>query len=187
MDKITKQTLNKKLQVPFVVTLIGVLVLVIALFLPYMTAVGEMAEYIEEHPERVEIEELDLTASDLANISVLDVDDLITGIYGEDDGEIATIILMVFGGVITITALFAVFKKPIAIMLFDIMTGGTFVFLNYLMEEDFVDVDKYAWGIGYYAIMVAIVVIFACAIWMLVKKIVAKKQLKAAPSPAIAE
>ena len=177
MDKITKQTLNKKLTVPFIVTLVGVLLVVIALFLPYMTAVGEMADYIEKFPDRIEIESLDLTAGDMANIPVMSVSKLITGIYGEDDGVIANAIVFVFGGFLALTALFTIFKKPIAIMVFDLQSLGIFAFLNILMKEDFIGVDKYAWGVGYYIILMGVVVTFAGAVWMLVKKTVEKKKL----------
>ena len=177
MDKITKQTLNKKLTVPFVVALVGVLVVVIALFLPYMTAVGEMAEYIEKFPDRIEIESLDLTAGDMANISVISVSKLITGIYGEDDGVIANAIVFVFGSFLAFTALFTILKKPIAIIIFDLLSFGTFAFLNFLMKEDFIGADKYAWGVGYYIMLMAIIVVFASAVWMQVKKIVKKKKL----------
>lgn len=179
MDKIAKQTLNKRLTIPFVVTLIGVLLIIVGLFLPYMTAVGEMAEYIENNPDRIEIKDLNLTASDLADISILSVNKLITGVYGEDDGEIANIIVMVLGGFLAMTMLFTLLKKPIAVMIFDLFTCGTFFFLGFLMKEDFITADTYAWGIGYYAFLISAVVVFAAAIWMLVKKISVKKELKA--------
>ena len=47
------------------------------------------------------------------------------------------------------------------------------------MQEDFIDPDKYAWGIGYTVIQAAIAVVFAAAVWMLVKKIITKRELKA--------
>ena len=177
MDKITKQTLNKKLTIPFIISLVGVLLVVIALFLPYLTAVGEMAEYIEKFPDRIEIESLDLTAGDMANIPVISVSKLITGIYGEDDGAIANAIVFVFGGFLALSALFAILKKPIAIMIFNLLTFGTFAFLNFLMKEDFIGAYKYAWGVGYYIILLAVIVAFAGAAWMLVKKIMEKKKL----------
>lgn len=179
MDKIAKKTLNEKLKIPFVVALIGVLILLVGMFLPYMTAVGDMAEYIEKNPDRVEIKDLDLTASDLKDIPVVSVSQLVTGVYGEDDGVIANVIVMVFGGFLVLTALFTILKKPIAVMIFDLFSCGTLAFLNFLMNEDFIDPNKYAWGIGYYAIVIAFAIIFAGAIWMLVKKIVVKKNLKA--------
>lgn len=163
---------------PFIATLIGVLIMVIALFLPYMSAVGDMAEYIEKYPDRVEIESLEMTASDLANVPIISVSNIITGVYGEDDGQIANIIVMVFGGCLALTALFAIFKKPIAVMIFDLLTGGVFFFLNFLMKEDFISADKYAWGIGYYAILIAVIAIFAGVIWLLVTKVSLKREAK---------
>lgn len=167
-----------KITTPFIATLIGVLIMVIALFLPYMTAVGDMAEYIEAHPDRVEFESLELTAGDMANVPIISVGNIITGIYGEDDGQIVNIIVMVFGGCLVLTALFAIFKKPIAVMIFDLLTGGVFFFLNFLMREDFISADKYAWGIGYYAILIAAIAIFAGAIWLLVTKVSLKREAK---------
>lgn len=179
MDKIAKKTLNEKLKLPFIVALIGVLILVIGMFLPYITAVGEMGEYIEKNPDRIEIEDLELTAGDLKDIPVISVSQIITGIYGENDGAIANIIVMVFGGCLVLTALFVILKKPIAIMIFDLLAFGSFSFLNFAMKEDFIDPDKYAWSIGYHVIQVVIAVVFVAAIWMLVKKIIAKRELKA--------
>ena len=179
MDKIAKKTLNEKLKFPFVVSLIGVLILVVGMFLPYITAVGEMGEYIEKYPDRIEIEDLELTASDLKDIPVISVSQIITGIYGEDDGALANVIVFTFCGFVALTALFVIIKKPIAVMIFDLLAYGVFAFLSAYMKEDFIDPDKYAWGIGYTVIQAAIAVVFAAAIWMLVKKIITKRELKA--------
>ena len=113
MDKTVKKTINKKLIIPFIVALIGVLVMIAAMFLPYMTAQGKLAEYIEL---------IDSTELEIENISpspsVISVSKVISTIYGEDDGKIAEIIVLVFGGFVALTALFVLFKKPIAIMIF---------------------------------------------------------------------
>ena len=174
MDKTAKKTLNKKLALPFIVALIGVVVMIAAMFLPYMTAQGKLAEYIELL-DSMELEKENISA----NPSVVSVSKVIATIYGEDDGKIAKIIVLVLGGCIALTALFVLFKKPIAIMIFDLLTFGSFSFLNFAMREDFIDPDKYAWSIGYSIIQIAIAVVFVAAIWMLVKKIIAKRELKA--------
>ena len=181
MDKIAKKTLNEKLKFPFIVALIGVLILVVGMFLPYITAVGEMGEYIEKYPDRIEIEDLELTASDLKDIPVISVSQIIAGIYGEDDGTLANVIVFTFCSFVVLTALFVAFKKPIAVMIFELLAYGVFAFLSAYMKEDFIDPDKYAWGIGYTIIQAAVVLVFAAAIWMLVKKIIAKRELKVTP------
>ena len=174
MDKIAKKTLNKKLVIPFIIALVGVAVMVAAMFLPYMNAQGKLADYIELL-DSIELEEENISATP----SVVSVKEVITTIYGEDDGKIAEIIVLVFGGFVALTTLFVLFKKPIAIMIFDLLAFGSFSFLNYAMKEYFIDPDKYAWGIGYTVIQAAIAVVFAAAVWMLVKKIITKRELKA--------
>ena len=180
MDKIAKKTLNKKLVFPFVVALIGVVVMIAAMFLPYMTAQGELAEYIELL-DSVELEEENISATP----SMVSVKEVITTIYGEDDGKIAEIIILVFGGFAVLTALFVFFRKPIAIMFLDLLAFGSFSILNFAMKEDFIGPDKYAWGIGYHVIQVAIAVAFAAAIWMLLKKIIVKRELKIDKQPTL--
>ena len=168
--------------VSFLITLAGVLIMAVALFLPYMTAVGDMAEYIEKNPNRVEIKSLKLTASDLANIPVVSVSNIVAGVYGEDDGTIANVIVLVFSGLLALTALFVIFKKPMAAIVFDLLAGRVFFFLNFLMKEDFIAADKYAWGIGYYAIMIAATIIFVGSVYLFMEKIKTKKRKKAMQS-----
>lgn len=178
MDKLTSQALNKKLLLPFIVSLIGVLILVIALFLPYMTAVGELAEYIEKYPDSIEIEEFDMTASDLKDIPMMSMGRLAASAYNEEEGIFFNVIVIVFASLSALTALFVILKKPIAVMVFELIAFGSFTVLNMATKADFFGADKYAWSIGYYAIVIAFAIVFAGAIWMLVKKIAVKKEWK---------
>lgn len=178
MDKNMKKSLNEKLKLPFVVVLIGVLILIVGMFLPYMTAVGELAEYIEKYPDNIEIEEFDMTASDLKDIPMMLMGRIAASAYNEEEGILFNIIVIVFASLSALTALLVILKKPIAVMIFELIAFGSFTILNMATKADFFGADKYAWGIGYYAIVIAFVIVFAGAIWMLVKKIAAKKELK---------
>ena len=178
MDKVMKKSLNKRLKLPFVVVLIGVLILIAGMFLPHMTATGELAEYIEKYPDRIEIEEFDMTASDLKNIPMVLMGRIAASAYNEEEGILFNVIVIVFASLSALTALFVILKKPIAVMIFELITCGSFAVLNLATTADFFSADKYARGIGYYAIVLAFVIVFAGAIWMLVKKIAAKKELK---------
>lgn len=178
MDKLTRQALNKKLLLPFIVSLIGVLIIVIALFLPYMTAIGELAEYIKKYPDSIEIEEFDMTASDLKDIPMMSMGRIAASAYSEEEGILFNVIVIVFASLSALTALFVILKKPIAVMIFELIAFGSFTVLNMATKADFFGADKYAWGIGYYAIVIAFAIVFAGAIWMLLKKIATKKELK---------
>lgn len=169
---------SPKLKLPFVATLISLLIMVIALFLPYISAVGDMAEYIEKNPDRIEIESLDLTASDLKRVPIISTNKVVTGVYGEEDGKIANGIVLALVATLIISSLFAVLKKPIGVMLFDLLTGGIFFFLNTLMKDVFISDDRYAWGVGYYILLFFAIVTFGAAIWLLVTRICIKQQIK---------
>ena len=178
MDKNMKKTLNDKLKLPLIVALIGVLILIVGMFLPYMSAVGRMAEYIEKYPDSVGIKEYDMTAADLKDIPMIYLGRVAASAYSEEEGALFHAFVIVFAVLSVLTALFAILKKPIAVMIFGMITCGAFGILNWAAETDFIDPDKYRWGVGYYAIAIAFAVVLAGAIWMLVRKIAAKKELE---------
>lgn len=168
-------SLNNTLLIPWVVALIGILILTISIFLPYMTADGELSDYINTHSDVIAIEDSDVTLGDFQNVPFLSVSKLVKSIWGEGDAEITDIFLIVLGVFAILITLFVLFKKPILAMICDILTCGTFLFLNALLE-DLIGNDKYLLGIGYYAILFALIVIFIGSILMLIFKIIQKKQ-----------
>ncbi len=170
------KTINNKLRMPLVISLIGFLILIISIFLPYLTAVGEMAEYIEAFPNVVVIDEQNVTVKDLENVSFISVSTLIESIWGEDDAQISDIFLIVFGVFALLTTVFVFFKKPIIAIICDLLTCGTFIFFSVLMKEDFVGTDKYEWGLGSLVTLIAIVIIFIGLVWMLISKIIYKRK-----------
>ena len=176
-----------KITLPFVVALVGVLIAVIALLLPYMTAVGDLAEYIEKYPDVILEETVGLTTSDFANVSMISVRNLVASVYGKDNGSFVAGIVIVFGIFLALTALFVVLKKPIGAMIFSLPAYGVFFVLNSLMKEFHIAADKYAWGIGYYAMTISIIAIFVGAVWMLVTKIMIKRQAKKAMMASLIE
>ncbi len=149
----SKQRAKRSFAPSFAVTLAGVVLMVIGLFLPYITAVGDTKDYIEEHPDRIEVE---------------------------------SIIIWIICGFLAITALFAIFKKPIGVMIFDLLIFGLLCFNNFVLKEDCISDDRYAWSIGYYLLLFAAVVTFVGAIWLLITKMkekrLARKAAAANPS-----
>lgn len=172
MEKTAQRTLNKKLNLPFLVALIGIVIMIAAMFLPYLSAVGIAAELIEA------AESLGQNTGITANASLVSVSGVYGAIFGEDDGMVAQIIVIVFIGFVALTTLFVLLKKSIPVIVFDLIAGGVFAFLSTAMSKDLIGEDKYAWGIGYYLILIAAIAVFVGAVWM----IVAKKSAAAAPA-----
>ena len=68
MDKKQRKAIIKQKTIfPFIVTLVGALVMAACVFLPYSTATAERAEWIDNYPDTVVMEEMDLTAADMKN------------------------------------------------------------------------------------------------------------------------
>ncbi|MBQ9930406.1 MAG: hypothetical protein IJO72_06510 [Oscillospiraceae bacterium] len=170
MNTSTPKTLVHKLGLPFLVAIIGVIIMIVAIFLPYISATGTLAEYIEL---------LDSTGySELGvdvNPSMLSVKNVYSSVYSNDDGDIFFIIALVFCGAVALTALFVLLKNAIVTIVLNLVACGAFAVLNSAVQEDLLGANKYAWGIGYYAIIVGAIVIFAGAVWMLVEKNIAKQ------------
>lgn len=167
-----------KTSLPFVIAVIGVLFMIVALFLPYITAVGDMAEYVDKYPDVIEVESLNMTARDMEKASFVTVSKIINAAYGEDDAAVAKVIVFLFCGLFALTALFVILKKHIAVIVFNLLTCGVFFFLNSLMKSDFIGENKYGWGIGYYLVLFAAIAIFVGTIWFFVIKIGQKRHEK---------
>lgn len=147
-----------------------------------MTADGKLAEYIEMYPDSVKIKEFDMTASDLKDIPMTLMGKVAGSAYNEEEEEegiLFNVIVIAFASLAVLTALFVILKKPIAVMIFELITCGSFAALNLATNADFIDSDKYAWGMGKYAIIIAFAIVFISAFWMLVKKIAVRRELKA--------
>lgn len=169
---------NNKLFIPYIVSLAGVLILIIAIFLPCITAVGRTAAYIETFPNAVVLEEKNMTAEDLANVPFISISNLLQSIWGEDDALVSNIFLIVFGSFAILTTVFIFFKKPIVVIIFDLLTCGTFVLFTTLLKEDIIGDDKYVWSVGYFAILIALTIIFTSSIFMLVAKIKQQRNIE---------
>lgn len=178
MDMNAKKTASDKAKILFIVSLIGVFVMILGMFLPYMTAVGDLAEYINGNPDRIESYDPDLTAGDLKNISVISASKVATAAYGEAEGTFINVVVFMFGAFLALTTLFTVLKKPIPTIVFDVLTCGIFVLFSNIMKYDFHGSDKYAWGIGFYAILLGFVIVLVGSIWMLVNKVLSGKKPK---------
>lgn len=179
MEDFARKTMNRELTVPFVVTLLSVLIVIAGIFLPYMSATGEMAKYIENYPNGIASEEYNLTNSDMEDIAVISISKVAASAYSKEEGIIFDVIVWTFSLLLALTALFVIIKKPIAVIIFDLMTCGVFAVLNLATSKDFIGADKYAWGFAHHAMMIALVAVLAGAIWMFVKKIIVKRDLKA--------
>ena len=153
----------------------GPLLEIIALFLPYAAARDmEYATYVTGE-----------TGMNAINPSMVDF----IRIYKSLDNEYlsgvqayVTLGVTVAIGVFALFALlFAMLRKPIAAMVFDVMSMLAFALQNYdFSDRGVVPSDTFAWGWGMYLYVVAFILTVVCAIWTMIDRRRMRKQAAAA-------
>ena len=175
MDKMTKKQINKKLTIPFIIALVGAMMMTACVFLPYSTATEEQVEWIEKYPDTLAFEEVGLYARDLKNVSLVKYAQIYFCL-SEEFGIFYIVLVALVGVGALIAALFVLGKKPIGSILFGALSCGVF----YLLNQDFVNrgvisSDSYDWGITHTLFPIATAALLVGAVWMFVRKVIVKK------------
>lgn len=167
--------------IPFMIALIGAIIIVTAFFLPYSSATTEYKEHLESYSQELYFEEINMTNGDAVNISLLGF----ARMYGaaaklgmsQIVGTICLVMISLIGIFSLLTLLFSALKKPIPALIFDLLVFGTFSLLSWdFKDRGVIPSSTYDWGISYYLYCIGAVIIFAGGVWLLVEKIRAKKQ-----------
>lgn len=154
-----KTKIKKNTKTPMLAALLCVLLLIGSIFLPYMTVEEDFKELAEAMEQDYSLSLYDFAVT-----------------YLEQNETAFPTVLGILVGLIVLTALFAIFRKPVLMMLFDVLTAGLAVLIHMI----FADSNRY------YSMSIADPLIFAacaglliCSIWMLCAKIKTRKQYAA--------
>lgn len=168
---------SKTLWIPFIIALIGAMIMVTTVFLPYATATDDHAEDIMENPDAIVYQGWDMKAEDLVNISMVEYASMYSNLsqqlFGSTSvGTFYVVLVALIGGFSLLAALFAFLKKPIAVIVFDVLAFGVFCMHNWdYTDRGVIPSRSYDWGLGYYVFYVAAFAVLVGAIWLLVNKI----------------
>lgn len=180
------KTKDNKLFISLIITLIGSIVMFTTIFLPYATASEEQAEKFKAYPDQIVYEELEMTAKDMINISMVKYAKIYSNIseqiwHNASYGIFYVVIVALIGIFSLLSVLFTVLKKPIAVTVFSLLTFGVFSIQNFdYTDRGIIPSDAYGWGSAYYIFYIAFAVTFIGAICMLVSKIIQNKKQKQA-------
>lgn len=175
---------SKKFLYPFLAMLMGSLLLVATLFMPFASATEDYKERLEEYSDLMYIEELDMTNGDAINISLFEFARIYSVAAEMGLSKNVSIVYMViiaaFGVFALLTLLFSVLKKPIAAIIFDLLAFGVFRITKWDFEErGVIPNSSYDWGMAQYICYIGIIIVVLGAVAFLVAKIKDKKQRKA--------
>ncbi len=183
---------NNKLLIPFIIAMVGAIMMIVTVFLPYATAIDEQAEAINENPDMIVYEDLNMIASDIKDISMVEYVNIYTNLgeqlFGNASfGTLYVVLLGLIVGFAVLAAIFSLIKKPVAVIVFDILAFAVFSLQNYdYTDRGVIPSSSYDWGVGYYVFYVAAVVTLVGAIWMLMTEMNMKKMNKVEDSQQLA-
>ena len=168
---------NKKtFTIPFAITLIFSILLVVCLFLPYSTATESYAELLNSYSDTVIYEEIDMNAKDVVNVSLFEYYKIYTNVGAEFFGSASFAsfyagLIVVIGAFSLLTLLFSVLKKSIPTIVFSVLSFATFYIQCWdYSDRGVVPSENYDLGIGCYLFYIASIAVLVGAIWLLICK-----------------
>ncbi len=167
--------------IPMFVALVLAAVMIVSVFLPYATATERHAERLEEYSDYYSVDELDMTGKDMINMSMAEFarmyGTMSEEMFGSSWGIFYVTIVILIAGFCICTLIFAALKKPIGVIIFNVLATLVFMLQNFdYKDRGIIPGDNYNWGIAYYAFAVCSAIIIVCAIAAIVLKIIEKKK-----------
>ena len=168
--------------VPLIIALCGVIMLISAFFLPYAAAKSEYREWLTDHADGMYAAEIGMTNGDAIGISPFEFFRIY--FYGASnysgDNQIISIICIVMISLIAVftllCTLFAALRKPIPLIVFDILTLAVLLLMNYdFKDRGVISNSRYDFGIANYLYFIGVAVTLVGAVWLLITKIIAKR------------
>ena len=183
---------TKLMRYPVLITIIGAILLLLMLLLPYASATEDYEERLMKCADEMYVEEIGMTNADAVDISLLEFGRMYAeavrqGLHKEM--SIACIVIIsIFTKCAILTLLMTLIKKPIGIIIFDLLTMGAFWIICFDFEDrGVITSSSFDWGIVYYLVYGIGVIIFAGAVWLFIEKRKAKKLAKAEQNDIVQE
>lgn len=171
---------------PFIVTLIGSVIIIIAFFLPYTSATDNYREYLENNPDEMYAEEINMQNENAIGISMIEYAKIFGYAATEMDDEwsqevgIADLTVIVLIALFSLlTLLFSAIKKPVPTIIFNLLNFAAFRLLSWDFEDrGVIPNGNFDWSISYYIYHICALIIIAGSVWMLIAKRQAKKEAR---------
>lgn len=165
-------SLRKKMNANSVICLIAAVVMIVAVFLPYAVARDAFREVLAQMPESECIEGTKITLRSMNKVSMVEF----LQIYAATPAGAAAVkfcgsLVVIMGVMAVVGGVFALLKKPVHLLLCNIVVFAVFYLHNgNYSNRGVVPSWEYRFGIGYYLFFVAVIVSLAGGIWMLREK-----------------
>lgn len=158
------------------IMLIGSLLLIATLFMPFASAKDDHKEYLQEYLDEMFSVEYDMTNEEAINISLFDFGKLYTQ-TGDSTDIIYVLIIAAFAVFAILTLLFSLLRKPVATIIFTLLSFGIFRIIIWdFTDRGVISSIYYDLGIAQYFCYVGAVIVLIGAIYLLRMKRKLKKE-----------
>ncbi len=139
---------NKKMRIPLILTIIGTLLMILSILLPYTTATSALDSELAKNP------------GIYTNPTMID--------YAKEAVDSSQTVIVILIAVFALLSLiFAVFKKAVISIVFIGISSAVFAFQCYdFCYREIINVF-YTWGIGFYIYIIAAALALGGSIWLL--------------------
>ena len=181
---------EKRLFIPFFIALTGSLLLIAALFVPFASATEDYKEYLQEHPDGMYAEEIEMTNKEAINLSLFEFGRIYakTAELGmsKEISITCLVIISVFAVLVILTTAFSVLKKPIAAIIFSLLSLGVFRVIMWDFDDRGVILNsRYDWGMAHYFCYIGAAAVFIGGVYLLITKSKLKKERKLIQKTAV--
>ncbi len=151
-------------------------------FIPLLTATGEYREYLLEKQDGDEAFGDILTNGQAVDISMQEYFKIHWDVYAENSTEEAIISTCIFCGtsiISLIILLFALLRKPVAVMVFDAIAVVPYLLsISYISgKTNLFNIYEWSGTCNFYYVAYALILLGA--VWMLINKVVFNRKIKA--------
>lgn len=170
-----KQNGKRRQRYPFLLMLVGSVVLLATLMMPFASATKEAKTYLLMDPDRMYAEELGMTNREAVNVSLVDYVRIYKVAVDQGIQKETAIAGMILIGVYALFSLlvllFSALRKAIPVIVFDLLTLISFWLIHFdFKDRGVIPGGIYDWGIVNYLVYIIGVLILAGAVWLLVEK-----------------
>lgn len=162
-----------KLFVPYIITLVSALLILVTLFLPFVSASDSYEEFLIANEDRTFNRDSGMKAEDAINVSISEFGDAFAK---DEDATTCTIFMVALVIFSLLAALFTFLKKNVLTIIFSILSFIPYLLYLFFANEyaDVFNYDRYETGIAYYLLPIVIVVTIVGSICLIIMRKKAK-------------
>lgn len=174
---------TQNLLYPKLAAIIGSLLLLITLILPFASAKEDYKERLMRYPDYMHTEEADMTNKDAVNVSLVEfirIDYAAAKANISEEVAIANMVIIIaFIVFAVLTLLFSILKKPISTLIFDIISFLIIQLLKYdYKDRGVIPSSSYDWGIAHIVCYIGIAIVAVSAVLLIIVRIKSKRSTK---------